>query len=494
MDEQPFNSKVMKEELLNLVNEEVLKTKMEIVNALKNNINEDSTDGTKPKPTEDKSTVNNIKIEDLPPPPPPPRINDEYHQNKSTAAAEFNTNDEFNWNHNEWGSNNEAKPFYDYNHPGKPIDTYEDEEYFNSYAKISIHHEMVMDKRRTAAYYHAIMNSKDTFKDKVVLDVGCGTGLLSCFAAKAGAKKVYAVEASDMYYYAEMIVNHNQLADKIQLIKGKLEEITFPEYVDIVISEWMGSFLIFESMLESVIYARDYLLKSDGLLFPSKASIYMAPVRLDDYFNHKVNCWENVFGLDMSPLIPLAKDDATEKSIRNYYVEKSSSVLDKPVTLRYLDLHTITISDLSKTMESYKFKIPVGNFHGYATWFSVYFEHLDKEENQNDSESFKQYIINVDGELELKKSEISPFNLSPNSFTLTSNTLELSTAPGDGDTHWKQVLFLFDSVKVVDKPDTQSNATVRVIQHGDYRRHWWIELFSSTLSTPSHNFYQKYLI
>ena len=53
---------------------------------------------------------------------------------------------------------------------------------------------MIKDKSRTDAYFHAIVDNPDLFKDKVVMDLGCGTGLLSVFAAKAGAKRVYAIE------------------------------------------------------------------------------------------------------------------------------------------------------------------------------------------------------------------------------------------------------------------------------------------------------------
>lgn len=52
---------------------------------------------------------------------------------------------------------------------------------------------MLNDKIRTNAYYKAIAGNPHLFKDKIVLDVGCGTGILSLFAAEAGAKKVYAV-------------------------------------------------------------------------------------------------------------------------------------------------------------------------------------------------------------------------------------------------------------------------------------------------------------
>lgn len=52
---------------------------------------------------------------------------------------------------------------------------------------------MLKDEVRTLSYRNAIMKNPHLFKDKVVLDVGCGTGILSMFAAKAGAKLVIGV-------------------------------------------------------------------------------------------------------------------------------------------------------------------------------------------------------------------------------------------------------------------------------------------------------------
>ena len=75
------------------------------------------------------------------------------------------------------------------------------------------------------------------------MDVGAGTGILSIFAAKAGAKHVYAVEYANIAYHAIKIIKDNGLEDKITVIKGKIEEIQLPvEKVDIIISEWMGYF------------------------------------------------------------------------------------------------------------------------------------------------------------------------------------------------------------------------------------------------------------
>ncbi|KAI3803225.1 hypothetical protein L1987_31374 [Smallanthus sonchifolius] len=69
-------------------------------------------------------------------------------------------------------------------------------DYFGSYSSFGIHKEMISDKVRTDAYKQAIVDNPSLFKGAVVLDVGCGTGILSLFADR-GASIVNAVEASD---------------------------------------------------------------------------------------------------------------------------------------------------------------------------------------------------------------------------------------------------------------------------------------------------------
>lgn len=115
---------------------------------------------------------------------------------------------------------------------------------------------------------NAILDNKNVFKDKIVLDVGCGSGILSLFAAKAGAKLVIAVDMSNIIEQAIHIARENGYENKIVFIRGKLEEVKLPvDKVDIIISEWMGYFLLFESMLDSVLYARDkYLQPLTGVL------------------------------------------------------------------------------------------------------------------------------------------------------------------------------------------------------------------------------------
>ena len=134
--------------------------------------------------------------------------------------------------------------------------------------------DMLEDHKRTSAYFRACVNNKKCFEGRVVLDVGTGSGILAIFAAKvrrhhglsavhdlqaqgcdawapgcpqAGAKKVYAVEATDMARFARMLVDQNGFSDVIEVIQGTIETVQIPEKVDIIISEARGPGVLAEA-------------------------------------------------------------------------------------------------------------------------------------------------------------------------------------------------------------------------------------------------------
>ena len=119
--------------------------------------------------------------------------------------------------------------------------------YFDSYSHFGIHEEMLKDRVRTEAYMNSIYHNRHLFRGKVVLDVGCGTGILSMFAAKAGARRVIGIDCAAIIHQAREIVAANGLSDVVTLLQGRAEDVTLPdgiEKVDIIISEWMGYFLL----------------------------------------------------------------------------------------------------------------------------------------------------------------------------------------------------------------------------------------------------------
>ena len=173
------------------------------------------------------------------------------------------------------------------------------EQYFTAYDDVSVHRLMVRDAARTEAYRRAVLDNAHLFKDKVVMDVGAGTGVLSLFAKQAGAKKVFAVEASGMAAVLKEIVELNDEEGVIEVVEGRAEEVDIGNVkVDIMISEWMGFYLLHESMLDSVILAREKHLDEDGIMFPSHATIYAAPVQMEEWVQVKAEIWICSVSLD----------------------------------------------------------------------------------------------------------------------------------------------------------------------------------------------------
>ena len=116
------------------------------------------------------------------------------------------------------------------------------------------------------------------------------------FCARAGAKRVYAVDASAIISKARANVARNGLSSTITCVHGKMEEVTLPGLeaaggtVDVIVSEWMGYFLLYESMLDTVLLARDKYLAPGGMLFPDTATIFLAAIEDQDYKEEKINC------------------------------------------------------------------------------------------------------------------------------------------------------------------------------------------------------------
>jgi len=245
--------------------------------------------------------------------------------------------------------------------------------YFDSYSHFGIHEEMLKDEVRTMSYRNSIVNNKHLFKDKVVLDVGCGTGILSMFAAQAGAKMVIGIDCSEILVQARQIVKDNHLDHIVTLIKGKVEEVTLPvEKVDIIISEWMGYFLLYESMLDTVIYARDKWLVPGGLIFPDKATLYLTAIEDADYKEDKINFWDKVYGFNMSCIKEMAlREPLVDNVDQNMVISNAAPILK-------IDITTVTKADLDF---SAPFRLTAGRndyCHAFVAYFDIEFSKCHK--------------------------------------------------------------------------------------------------------------------
>ncbi|XP_016377551.1 histone-arginine methyltransferase CARM1-like isoform X2 [Sinocyclocheilus rhinocerous] len=248
-------------------------------------------------------------------------------------------------------------------------------QYFQFYGCLSQQQNMLQDYLRTATYQKAILLNDVDFRDKVVLDVGCGTGILSFFAVQAGAKKVYAVEGSSVAKYAEILVQTNNLSNKITVLSGKIEEVCCPEKVDVIISEPMGYMLLNERMLESYLHAKNWL-KPKGMMFPTQGDIHLAPFTDEQlYMEHhaRSHFWNQrcFYGVNLSGLLSSAVDEFFRQPIVDTFDMQVLMARSVKYTINFLeakeeDLHRLEIPFVFKLLQS-------GLIHGLAFWFDVAF-------------------------------------------------------------------------------------------------------------------------
>ena len=169
------------------------------------------------------------------------------------------------------------------------------------YAELEVHRTMICDRVRTEAFRRAI--DSVVRPGDVVLDVGAGSGILSVFAARAGAARVYAVERTSVAVLAQELAAANGVAEIVRVIHGDVMDIELPERVDVIVSEWLGGFGIDEGMLVPVIVARDRWLKPGGVMIPRSVTAWAALVH-DRYLAETVEFLrDNPYGLRFDDLV-----------------------------------------------------------------------------------------------------------------------------------------------------------------------------------------------
>ncbi|EQC27104.1 histone-arginine methyltransferase CARM1 [Saprolegnia diclina VS20] len=257
------------------------------------------------------------------------------------------------------------------------VDADEDNPFSQYYGMLLHQQNMLQDHVRTSTYERAMLANASDFAGKVVLDVGTGSGILAYFAIKAGAKRVYAVELSAMADCARKLLTDNGLADRIIVLRGKVEEVELPEKVDIVISEPMGFFLVHERMLESYVSGRIKWMKPGGLMFPSIGTMFVAPFSDDAIYQEqmgKVSFWRqrDFYGLNLSSLVDEAMDNHFSQPVVGYF---SPSVLISGSTVSHtLDFGRMAVEDFHGFDIPFQFTINrTSILHGLACWFTVDF-------------------------------------------------------------------------------------------------------------------------
>lgn len=223
---------------------------------------------------------------------------------------------------------------------------------------------MFFDQHRNDAYFRALQAV--ITPESVVLDLGAGMGIHGLMAAKLGAKKVYLVEPEDVINVARQFAQVNDLSNRVECIQGRIQDITLPEQVDMIISVLTGNFLLQEDLLPTLLYARDQYLKPGGLMIPSAAVMDTVPVSLPVFYEKQINIWSQpYFGLDCS----MARKLAVNTVYYNRAALKKAVYLAEPRLLMTVDFHTARDVNCKATVDFQMTKD--GLCHGLVGWFRI---------------------------------------------------------------------------------------------------------------------------
>jgi histone-arginine methyltransferase CARM1 len=271
------------------------------------------------------------------------------------------------------------------------------------YRFLSNQQNMLEDSQRTGHYRMAITGNKSDFEGRTVLDVGAGTGVLSIFAAQARARKVYAIEGTHMAVHAQRLIDGVGLSDRIEIVQGRLSEISLPVKVDVIVSEPWGFFLFHERMVEAFLLARDRFLAPGGKLFPGTARLWLAPFIDQSLYDMRTRCaafWRQTdfFGVDLSTMADVAAHELFAMPVLGPV--NPQNLMASPAIFPF-DFGTMKLGELAEIRLPFEFvSTHVGPLHGIVGWFDVTFEGTDRR-------------------------------------------VVLSTAPDQPRTHWTQLRFVF---------------------------------------------------
>ena len=204
------------------------------------------------------------------------------------------------------------------------------------------HARMLHDDRRTGDYLAALAAA--VRPDDVVLDIGTGSGVLAVAAARAGARRVYAVEASDIAEVAARVFEVNGVQDRVTLLPGWSRQIELPEPADLLVAEVIGNEPLEEEILETTLDARQRLLKPGARLIPHTLTLLARAVLLPEaecrqrtFGRAAVERWRGLYDIDFQPLLDVASPNPLHTITEGEIVATWPQV-GPPAVLASLDL------------------------------------------------------------------------------------------------------------------------------------------------------------
>jgi type I protein arginine methyltransferase len=237
----------------------------------------------------------------------------------------------------------------------------------SSYADLSVHRWMLHDGVRNEAFRRALCEVVKP--GDVVLDVGAGTGLLSIFAASAGARRVYALERTAIAEVARRMIERNGHAEVIEVLEMDVEDARLPEQVDVIVSEWMGGFGVDENILPSLVIARDRWLKPGGVIVPGRVTAMLAPASIREFDEELAHWRSKPHGVDMELIASMT----AQETFHTQVALTENDLLAAPQPMWSHDPCTCTLEEADQPFVA-KLRFVAtrsGRISGLVAWFGA---------------------------------------------------------------------------------------------------------------------------
>ena len=220
---------------------------------------------------------------------------------------------------------------------------------------------MFADPVRMAAYQSAIEAS--VRPGDAVLDLGCGPGIFSLLACKAGARIVYAVDLNGVVEFGRHLAHANGFGDRVHFRQGDSRQLNLPERVQVIVSDVRGVLPLYSHAIGTLEDARARFLAEGGRLLPCRDTLICAVVEAPEIYQRLVEVWKAVPNLELSSGLPLVLNGMYRQRF------KPEQVISQPCAW-----HTLDYDSGARVPANARFQLPIvrrGTGHGFGIWFET---------------------------------------------------------------------------------------------------------------------------
>ncbi len=221
---------------------------------------------------------------------------------------------------------------------------------------------MIADTHRIGAYAKAIAAA--VRPGDVVAEIGCGPGVFSLLACRAGAKRVYAIDKDPIISLSKQLAAANGFANQMECLQHDSRSIELPERVDLLVSDIRGTLPFYGHAIRVMENARQRFLSPGGVVIPQRDTLMGAVIEAGEFYSGLLSPWkDSVSRIDFSPAVPLILHGCYSSKF------KAEQLLTKPQSWWVLD-YAAGASVRAAARLSFQAKRE-GIGHGICLWFET---------------------------------------------------------------------------------------------------------------------------